>query len=55
MLSNTRLREAVPEYFEVLDKLRKGGIDPQPGIVLCMSDALLPYSRGAWYCPIEAL
>lgn len=41
--------------FAVLDKLRKGGIDPQPGIVLCMSDALLPYSRGAWYCPIEAL
>ena len=41
--------------FAVLDTLRKGGIDPQPGIILCMSDELLPYSRGAWYCRISVL
>lgn len=27
----------------------------QPGIILCMSDDLIPYDRGSWYCPISAL
>ena len=41
-------------HFKVLDKL-KGPLEVQPGIILCMSDELIPYSRSAWYCPIEAL
>ncbi|MGI6248013.1 MAG: ATP-binding protein [Acutalibacteraceae bacterium] len=27
----------------------------QPGIVLCMSDELVPYNRETWYCPISIL
>ena len=38
--------------FDVLDRL---GMDIQPGIILCMSDELIPYSRRAWYCPVWAL
>ena len=38
--------------FSVLQKLK---MDVQPGIVLCMSDELLPYNRGTWYCPVSVL
>ena len=41
--------------FGVLEKLKKGGTEVQPGLILCMSDELLPYNRNAWYCPIRAL
>ncbi len=41
--------------FRALEKLKKGGVDVQPGIILCMSDELLPYNRDVWYCPISAL
>ncbi len=30
-------------------------LDVQPGIVLCMSNELIPYNRETWYCPISAL
>lgn len=38
--------------FGVLERL---GMDVQPGIVLCMSDELVPYNRGTWYCPVGAV
>lgn len=38
--------------FDVLGKLK---MDVQPGIVLCMSDELIPYNRQTWYCPISVL
>ena len=27
----------------------------EPGLILCMSDELIPYNREAWYCPISVL
>lgn len=30
-------------------------LDIQPGLILCMSDELIPYNRGAWYCPVSVL
>lgn len=27
----------------------------EPGIVLCMSDELVPYNRDSWYCPVSVL
>ncbi len=30
-------------------------LDVQPGIVLCMSDELVPYNRNTWYCPVSVL
>ena len=30
-------------------------MDVQPGIILCMSDELIPYNRESWYCPVSVL
>lgn len=38
--------------FGVLQKFK---MDVQPGIILCMSDELIPYNRGSWYCPVSVL
>lgn len=38
--------------FGVLQQFK---LDVQPGIVLCMSDELIPYNRETWYCPISVL
>lgn len=35
--------------------LKQFKLDIQPGIVLCMSDGLIPYNRETWYCPISVL
>lgn len=37
------------------DALEQFGMNVQPGIILCMSEELIPYNRRAWYCPISAL
>lgn len=38
--------------FYVLDKLRK---QKKTGIIICLSDELIPYSRDVWLCPISAI
>ncbi len=38
--------------FGVLDKF---SLEVQPGIVLCMSDAILPYNRQTWLVPVSVL
>ncbi len=38
--------------FGVLAKLKT---DIAPGIILCMSDELVPYNRNSWFCPISVL
>lgn len=35
--------------------LQQFGLAVQPGIILCMSDELIPYNRQAWFCPVSAL
>lgn len=35
--------------------LRQFKLDVQPGIILCMSDELIPYNRETWYCPVSVL
>lgn len=35
--------------------LKQFNLDVQPGIILCMSDELIPYNRETWYCPISVL
>ena len=35
--------------------LRQFKMDVQPGIILCMSDELIPYNRESWYCPVSVL
>lgn len=38
--------------FSVLNKL---GFEAQPGIILCMSDEIMPYNKDVWYCPAWVL
>lgn len=38
--------------FDVLKVFKK---QIEPGIILCMSDELIPYSRNVWYCPISLI
>lgn len=38
--------------FSVLNKFK---LEIQPGIILCMSDELIPVNRESWYCPISVL
>lgn len=38
--------------FAVLEKFN---LEVQPGIIICMSDELIPYSRKAWYCPVSLI
>ncbi len=37
------------------DVLNHFDMDIQPGIILCMSDELIPYDRNTWYCPVSVL
>jgi predicted AAA+ superfamily ATPase len=39
-------------HFKVLSKL---DMNVQPGIIFCMSDELIPYSRDVWFFPISGL
>lgn len=49
-------RSASPAHpdknFAVLQKLK---MDVQPGIILCLSDELVPVNRNAWLCPVSVL
>lgn len=38
--------------FSVLQSFK---MNVQPGIILCMSDELIPYNRQSWYCPVSVL
>ncbi len=35
--------------------LRKLDVEIQPGLIICMSRDLVPYSRDAWLCPVAAI
>lgn len=35
--------------------LEKFNLSAQPGIIICMSDELVPYNRRCWYCPAYVL
>ena len=36
--------------FEVLNKFK---MNVKPGLIICLSDELIPYNRNCWYCPIS--
>lgn len=38
--------------FQVLEKL---GLGVQCGLIVCMGNELIPYSKTAWYCPVSLL
>ncbi len=38
--------------FSALGKLKQ---PIEPGLIMCMSDELIPYNRESWYCPVSVL
>lgn len=38
--------------FDALDVFKK---QVEPGLIICMSDELIPYNRNTWYCPISLI
>ena len=42
----------IDKNFEVLKKIKK---EIQPGLIICMSDELIPYNKTTWYCPVSLI
>lgn len=40
------------KHFDVLKVFKK---DIKTGLIICMSDELIPYNKSVWYCPIALL
>lgn len=38
--------------FSVLQKFK---LNVKPGIIICLSDELIPYNKNCWYCPITLI
>lgn len=35
--------------------LKKFKLEVQPGVIICLSEELIPYNRETWYCPVSVL
>lgn len=51
-IKKAKAPEHADKNFRVLQRLK---LEVQPGVVLCMADEMLPYSRDAWYFPMAAI
>lgn len=51
-IKKAKMPNHADKNFSVLGKLK---MDVQPGVILCMADELLPYSRDTWYFPVAAI
>ena len=47
-IKKAKMPNHADKNFSVLHKLK---MDVQPGVILCMADEMLPYSRDVWYFP----
>lgn len=51
-IKKAKMPNHADKNFSVLNKLK---MNVQPGVILCMADEMLPYSRDAWYFPVAGL
>ena len=51
-IKKAKMPNHADKNFSVLRKLK---MDVQPGVILCMADEMLPYSREAWYFPVGGI
>ncbi|MDE7253797.1 MAG: ATP-binding protein [Acetatifactor sp.] len=51
-IKKAKMPDHADKNFSVLNKLK---MDVQPGVILCMADEMLPYSRDAWYFPVAGV
>ena len=46
----------IPSHAEKnFTALKKFGMEIQPGIILCMTEEMMPYNREVWLYPVSAL
>ena len=51
-IKKAKIPSHADQNFSVLKKL---GMEIQPGIILCMTEEMLPYNRDVWLYPVSAL
>lgn len=51
-IKKAKAPDRADKNFSVLGKLKK---DIQPGVILCMADEMLPFSRDVWYFPAAGI
>ncbi len=51
-IKKAKMPNHADKNFSVLHKLK---MDVQPGVILCMADEMLPYSRDVWYFPVAGV
>ena len=51
-IKKAKMPNHADKNFSVLRKLK---MDVQPGVILCMADEMLPYSRETWYFPVGGI
>lgn len=51
-IKKNKAPENADKNFGVLAKFK---MNIQPGIIVCMSDELIPYKRDVWYCPVSVI
>lgn len=51
-IKKAKIPNHADKNFSVLGKLK---MDVQPGVILCMADEMLPYSRDVWMFPVAAI
>lgn len=51
-IKKAKIPSHADKNFAVLNKLK---MDVQPGVILCMTDEMLPFSRNSWYFPVGAI
>lgn len=51
-IKKAKIPNHADKNFAVLQKL---DMDVQPGVILCMTDEMIPYNRDTWFFPVSAL
>lgn len=51
-IKKAKIPNHADKNFAVLHKL---DMDVQPGVILCMTDEMIPYNRDTWFFPVSAL
>lgn len=51
-IKKAKIPNHADKNFSVLGKLK---LDVRPGVILCMTDEILPYNRDVWMFPVGAI
>ena len=51
-IKKSKSPDKADKNFKVLEKFN---MNVQPGLIICLSEELIPYNRDTWYCPAYIL